>query len=85
MTRLVELDHPATIERAVQEVVPADSPDATRPIEPVVISPGIAKPPQITGSRFFNPEDPANPPRIRLERIFKDGREKFTLELPIGY
>lgn len=86
MTRLVELDEPATMERAVLEVVPADSPDATRPIEPVVISPGIAKPPQITeSSRFFNPEDPANPPRIRLERIFKDGREKFSLEQSIGY
>lgn len=86
MTRLVELDELATIERAVQEVVPADSPDANRPIEPVVISPGIAKPPQITeSSRFFNPEDPANPPRIRLERVFKGGREKFTLEQPIAY
>jgi hypothetical protein len=82
VVRRVEFDHEVTVERAVQEVVD----DESRPVDGVVISPGIAKPSSIAEqSRFFNPRNPGQPPRIVLERLFIEGREVFTLDQPIGY
>jgi Protein of unknown function (DUF1353) len=82
MVRRVEVDREVTVERAVREVVD----DASRPMDGVVISPGIAKPASIgEPSRFFNPTNPGQPPRIQLERTYTSGREVFRLCQPIGY
>ena len=88
MARRVELDQEATMERAVLEVV-GDDPDdgaGNRDADAVVISPGIVKPAAIgEASRFFNPTNPGERPRILLDRTFDQGREKFRLVHPIGY
>jgi Protein of unknown function (DUF1353) len=82
MVRRVEFDREVTVDRAVREVVE----DASRPMDGVVVSPGIAKPASIAEpSRFFNPTNPGQPPRIVLDRVFVSGREFFRLRHPIGY
>jgi hypothetical protein len=82
MVRKVEVDREVTLDRAVREVVD----DASRPMDGMVISPGIAKPAGIAEPRrVFNPTNPGQPPRIVLERTFESGREFFRLRHPIGY